>query len=383
MTVEEVYVNAFDNGLHAWTAVGNSPYLHDTDADYIDRLTSKTAVYDEGAWFFPNSAGSNTINSVKLRFETHRNKLTADDDGVVVYVYDGTSWINAGSIPVTGTSYAWEEIDVSSILNSWAKINGAEVYLETTKAMSVTDVVYVRRCTRKVDYSAGVTYINVAGSIVASGSLLRNKELTISGSTVGVGGLLRDKNFVLQGTIHGTGITSIFKTFAKIEVSGNTITSGSIKVNKKIIINGDVVATGILLTGKTLTVQGLINALGNVTIAEIINDINILGHVLAQGSITVNKTITIQGIIHTLGSVGVVGPPTPTVIPTIPRGFVARRAIQNLITTMDGQVLLDFNSFLMTLDGQIFLNLNGVYVSLDKQVLINLNKNKPAYMIIN
>jgi len=78
---------------------------------------------------------------------------------------------------------------------------------------------------------------------------------------------------------------------------------------------------------------------------------------------------------------GVLVPPTAP--PTVPRGFVGRRLAKNLLITIDGQVLLDFNSFLMTVDGQVFLNLNGVYVSLDKQVLINLNKNKPVYMIIN
>ena len=151
-SIEEVYTNAFDATYVAWIEVGSSPYLHNTDTDYIYRLTSKTLTYKEGRWSFPNSAGSGTINSVKLRFEDYRTNL-AGDAGVDVYVWDGTSWVYAGYLSLHQTSYAWEELDVSSILNSWDKINGAKVYLQTWTA-TLTDTIYVRRLTRKVDYSA-------------------------------------------------------------------------------------------------------------------------------------------------------------------------------------------------------------------------------------
>ena len=155
MTVEEVYTNAFDNTYVAWVEVGSSPYLHASDADYIDKLTSKTTTYKEGNWSFPNSAGSGTITSVKLRFEVKRSDLLGDDLGVTVYVWNGASWISVGILALDSTSYAWEEIDVSSILDTWAKINGAKVYLRTTNASAKTCTLYVRRCTRKVDYTGG------------------------------------------------------------------------------------------------------------------------------------------------------------------------------------------------------------------------------------
>jgi len=151
LTVEEVYTNAFDATYVAWIEVGSSPYLHNTDTDYIYRLTSKTLTYKEGCWSFPNSAGSGTINSVKLRFEDYRSNL-AGDAGVDVYVWDGTSWVYASCLSSYHTSYAWEELDVSSILNTWDKINGAKVYLEVMTA-TLTDTIYVRRLTRKVDYT--------------------------------------------------------------------------------------------------------------------------------------------------------------------------------------------------------------------------------------
>jgi len=377
MTTEYLYVDGRDTTYQEWTRSGTTPYLNAIDSNYIYSATNNKK---EGYFSFADTANTPTACTVDIYA-----KGTYDEDlmtygAVRIYLYDGSTWTNVGTVTLTQDTYKWYTVNCFTKLGTQAKVNAAQMYLMSIVAGAESANVDCARLT--ITYS-GLIPISVAGSTVASGSLLRNKELTILGSTVGAGGLLNDKNLARNGTIHGTGITAIFKTLAKIEVSGNITTLGSIKVNKTMIINGNIVATGTSLTDKTLTVQGLINALGNVTIAEIINDINILGNVLSQGSITINKTITIQGLIHTLGSIELVGPPTPTVTPTTPAGFVAHHAIQKLIITVNGQVLLDFKSFLMTLDGQIFLNLNGVYVSLDKQVLINLNKNKPVYMIIN
>jgi len=146
MTVEEVYTNAFSARLIDWYAIGNSPYLQDTDTDYIE---SDTVACDEGDWTFPNSAGSGTINSVKLRLEGR--KSSAISGGVNVYVWDGSAWQNLGSLPLTQT-YAWYELDVTAYLNSWAKINGAKVYVQYSPYR--TTVADLRRLTRKVDYTA-------------------------------------------------------------------------------------------------------------------------------------------------------------------------------------------------------------------------------------
>jgi hypothetical protein len=153
VTVEEVYTNAFDSAYVAWIEVGDSPYLQNSSADYIYRLTSKTLTHKEGRWTFPGSAGSGTINSVKLRFMTYRTKLDGESC-VKVYVWDGASWVLAGNLNLFSLSYAWEEIDVSSILNTWAKINGAKVYLEATKYLSIQDTLYIELLTRKVDYTS-------------------------------------------------------------------------------------------------------------------------------------------------------------------------------------------------------------------------------------
>ena len=153
MTVEEVYTDAFDNTYVDWTEVGASPYLDDSSDNYIYTNISDQL---EGNWTFPASAGSGTINSVKLELEM--NTLYGDSTGnVTVYVWDGTSWVDAGNIYGDMTTYTWKELDVSSILNTWAKINGAKVYVESAiLTPKDPDTIYLRRLTRKVDYTVGI-----------------------------------------------------------------------------------------------------------------------------------------------------------------------------------------------------------------------------------
>jgi len=155
MTTEEVYTDAIDNTYLEWTGVGNTPYLQNTDSDLINK---NIAGKKEGCWTFPNSVGSGTINSVKLRFEGRVSIV--DANGWRVYVWDGSSWINAGAFYPPSTSYAWYEKDVSTILNTWTKINGCKVYIVSIRA---SGIIYVRRLTRKVDYSVPVAVKRVVG----------------------------------------------------------------------------------------------------------------------------------------------------------------------------------------------------------------------------
>jgi len=335
MTVEEVYTNAFDERLIEWEEVGLSPYLHDTDEDYV---WTDTYLRQEGDWSFPASEGSGTINSVKLMVEAG----TSATGTLRIYYWNGASYSYV-NVSITSSSPAWYEIDVSAILNTWDKINGVKVYVQIRL---VTGNMYVRRLTRKVDYTEtpAVTYISVAGSVSASGSLLRNKELKVSGSTSGLGSLLRGKSFTVQGLVDALGNVTVVGAVTEIEVLGSVIAQGSVTVNKTILIKGLVTVTGYALVDKPVSVHGLVNALGTIHIGPFI---------------------------------------PPIMPPTIPGGFVSRRIAKNLLTTVDGQALLDFKSFMMTLDGQVFINFNGIYVSLDKHILLNINMKKPQYLLIN
>jgi len=142
MTVEEVYTDAFDARLVDWYEVGSSPYLHDTDADYV---WTDTYLREEGDWTFPASAGYGTINSVKLRVEA-----SASASGTLrIYYWDGAVWKYI-DVTVPSSVYGWYEIDVSTKINSWDKINSLKVYVQKRL---LTGNMYVRRLTRKVDYT--------------------------------------------------------------------------------------------------------------------------------------------------------------------------------------------------------------------------------------
>jgi hypothetical protein len=153
MGTEELYTNGFDATLVNWAETGNSPYLQDTDTDYISTASNT----DEGYWTFPNSAGSDTINSVKIRVEY---KMGVSGAGVcTVYVFDGSSWHDVGTITAQATNYTWKEFDVSAILDTWAKINGAKVYVSYERLKAGT--FYARRLTRKVDYTPAAGGLSV------------------------------------------------------------------------------------------------------------------------------------------------------------------------------------------------------------------------------
>jgi hypothetical protein len=188
--VETVYTNAFDDSLLVWTEVGSSPYLSDSDANYI---YTSTNLAKEGNWTFATSAGSGTINSIKLRFEA--NVTVADCGGFDVYVWNGASWVNVGTIYPT-TTMAWNEIDVSSTLNTWAKINGVEVYIYYFSEAAGT--CYVRRLTRKIDFipdTTPPTYSNVnASTTVAGQSCLFSAKWTDDFDLASTGGFIFGTN---------------------------------------------------------------------------------------------------------------------------------------------------------------------------------------------
>jgi hypothetical protein len=153
MTVEELYVNGFDNNEVQWDEVGSSPYLHDSDVDYI-RMSSVSYLY-ESRFTFPNSGGSGTINSVKIRVKAKQDYVEIPGT-ITVYVWTGSAWQSIGNI-TPATSYTWYELDASSILNTWDKINTAKVRFRGSAPDTPDGIIYVNRCTRKVDYAvAGV-----------------------------------------------------------------------------------------------------------------------------------------------------------------------------------------------------------------------------------
>lgn len=148
MAIEELFVNALDDTFREWSEVGDSPFLNDLDANYI--IEAATGTDKEGYFDFANSAvGAGTINSVKVSLEA---KFYQYVKSFKLFVWNGSEWIDFGTITPSGADYAWEDVDVSASIDSWAKIDGCRVYVEEISV--ITGWVYIRRCKLKIDYSA-------------------------------------------------------------------------------------------------------------------------------------------------------------------------------------------------------------------------------------
>jgi len=142
---EELYVDSFSADEVQWIEVGSSPYLHDSDIDYIRCAVNN---YYESKFGFPASGGSGTINSVKIRVEAASSAIGIYTE---VYVWDGSAWQYLGDTS-DSDEWTWTEFDATAILNTWAKINGATLRFKCRR-ISGSGTVYVRRATRKVDYT--------------------------------------------------------------------------------------------------------------------------------------------------------------------------------------------------------------------------------------
>jgi len=145
---EHLWCNNFDLTYNEWIENDVSPYLHDTD----DNVKTKRIGSTEGNFGFSNSSNSNTINIVTLYMEG----LGDGDDYVEVYVSDGSSFTNEGTL-IFDTVYSYKTIDLSTKLDSWIKINSAEIYIIYRQGGSKNNFLEIRRAYLDIDYDSGPT----------------------------------------------------------------------------------------------------------------------------------------------------------------------------------------------------------------------------------
>ena len=297
-TVEEVYTNAFDARRVAWVEVGSSPYLHDTTVDYIYVATNSL---EEGDWSFSASAGSGTINSVKLRFE---NKISVKYAGSVeTYVWDGSEWVFVGEFGGISTTYVWEEIDVSWVLDTWAKINGAEVYLNYVKYATGTQ--YVRRLTRKVDYTVAAAEYNFYGS--APLTFTTNAFKTVSFNRYGTSTL----TFTLAGTFLKSQFLNFFGSALLTFTSAMSKALGFNRYGTSILTFSTAYEKLVSLTRfGTSAFTFLVESFQNIISAKTLNlfgsaNLNFLTEMLKTFSLTrygtASLTFTIESLVQGLG----------------------------------------------------------------------------------
>ena len=131
----DLWVNSFDAIRNQWAMTGSSPYL-----DAQDEPNNYAFVIDEGEgsehgdqcgdFGFENTTQTGTISSVKLRVYGHCSPMKPVKCHFSVWLWDGSSWNSVMNFQ-NEASYVWKETNVTAYLDTWAKINGAKIYLQT------------------------------------------------------------------------------------------------------------------------------------------------------------------------------------------------------------------------------------------------------------
>jgi len=137
----DLYVDSFDATKDQWAKVGSSPYLdaHDEPNNYVYSPLEGNGSKDGdqiGDFGFEDANQTGTIVSVKLRVYGHASTSNPDQCYFSIHLWNGSSWIEIMNFKGEG-NYVWKEIDVSSYLDNWDKVNGAEIYLRTEDPASL------------------------------------------------------------------------------------------------------------------------------------------------------------------------------------------------------------------------------------------------------
>jgi len=142
-----LYVDADDETRIDWVRVGANPYLDaiDYNTNYVSVSGNNELVGDFG---FANSGkSSESINSVVVQIYA---KQSGTNNPLAILIWDGSSWTSLGNI-ATPNSWSWMNWTATTLLNTWAKIDGAKIYIVTASAAGTYEV----DCARlKVDYVA-------------------------------------------------------------------------------------------------------------------------------------------------------------------------------------------------------------------------------------
>lgn len=153
MATEYLYVNNFTADVNDWTNTGSTPYLHDTDVDYIS-----TAVTDKVSrnYDFANTAIADfaTITTIELEVESRSGVL-----GTYVHCalsLDGVNFTEKLNAPIDDSdTWIYATADVTAFFASLANINSCT--LRCTSHRPASGTVRVRRARLKITYTVAST----------------------------------------------------------------------------------------------------------------------------------------------------------------------------------------------------------------------------------
>jgi len=123
MTHDEIlYVDEYDEVLCTWQKEGNSPYLHNTDNDYIWVSGNGYSIHD---FMFRDLPIDAPLISCFLFIEGN----CSGEGTLGFFIYDGEAWSDEMQVVIPQDIWSWVNYDISSILNTQAKINASKLWL--------------------------------------------------------------------------------------------------------------------------------------------------------------------------------------------------------------------------------------------------------------
>jgi len=120
-----LYVNSNDTSRMDWSEIGIQPYLDAVDSNYITTNVGDAVEGDFG--FVDSGKSTGTITSVTVQIYGQH----ATGNNLEVYVWDSSSWTSLGAQALT-SSWGWVNYTATTVLNTWAKIDAAKIYLKTS-----------------------------------------------------------------------------------------------------------------------------------------------------------------------------------------------------------------------------------------------------------
>lgn len=192
---ESLYVDGFDVSDVGWVSVGVTPFIYDSDGDYV-YSSLQNQLMD---WFsFAGSGESGSVNSVVLYVEVKQDSK-GDDQVKCSLRASGLLETVVGVVTPSDVDYGWETIDVSGWLLGWSEINSCELKLASVKVGPKFAVQYVRRCYLLVDFSGGAMFVrepvcnvDCSSNIIQGFSCVRTLSLNVDW----IGGLLNNVFYV-------------------------------------------------------------------------------------------------------------------------------------------------------------------------------------------
>lgn len=160
---------------------------------------------------------SGSVGQVKIEFEGKTN----GDDYFSFRINDGSTTYGPYDITGLSTSYGWKSYNLTSILNTWTKLNNAKFYVSYVKQGAINSTVCIRRARLTVNTGlSGFIITSTLGTSTLKAEFLRiNNEKPDYGASPAYvihHGIIRD--IVQQEAEWGGGVTGCPNLYSQIIV---------------------------------------------------------------------------------------------------------------------------------------------------------------------